>query len=180
MSDTLPKQSKTALDEARLLFLGVQLFLGFQFQAVLQDGFSDLQVSSHCISLTALMLLLALSVVCWFGLELAAGIIRGDKQMKRSVTPLATKVEKMLREAGVILLGAQALFGFQLVAMLTMGVDRLPASAKALHTGALCLVALNVIPLITRAARTRLKLSLLPLAVLCFDRVLVRLTYSAL
>jgi hypothetical protein len=225
MSDNLPKQLKTALDETRLLVLGVQVLLGFQFQVFFQDGFSDLQVSSRYISLTALMLLVlsiallitpsmlhqlvergnsssrllrsatlcagaalvplaislglaayvvisrsfgmptgifcglllwALSVVCWFGLELAAGIIRGEKQMKRSVTPLATKVEQMLTEARVILPGAQALFGFQFVGMLTMGFDRLPASAKVLHTVALCSVALNVVLLMTPAALHRL------------------------
>jgi hypothetical protein len=65
--------------------------------------------------------------------------------MENSVTPLDTKVEQMLTEARVIIPGTQALFGFHCIAMLTTGFDRLPSSAKILHTIALCLVALNVI-----------------------------------
>jgi hypothetical protein len=76
--------------------------------------------------------------------------------MEKAVTPLATKVEQMLTEARVVIPGAQALIGFQLTAMLTTGFDRLPASAKVVHTTALCLVALNVILLMTPAALHRL------------------------
>lgn len=225
MSEVLPRKLKTALDETRLLIVGVQVLLGFQFQAFFQDGFTDLRVSSRYASLGALMLLVlstallitpamlhqlaetgnsstrllkattlsagaalalltislglaayvvtyrtfgmltgiicgllhsGLSVFFWFGVELAAGINRGGKQMEKSVTPLDTKVEQLLTEARVIIPGAQALFGFQFISMLTTGFDRLPPSAKILHTVALCLVALNVILLMTPAALHRL------------------------
>jgi hypothetical protein len=43
----------------------------------------------------------------------------------------------MLTEARVIIPGAQALFGFQLVAMLTTGFERLPEHAKLVHAAAL-------------------------------------------
>jgi Family of unknown function (DUF6328) len=59
-------------------------------------------------------------------------------------------------EARVIIPGAQALFGFQFVAMLTTGFERLPLSAKLVHTVALCLIALNIILLMTPAALHRL------------------------
>jgi hypothetical protein len=225
MSEDLSRRLKTALDETRLLILGVQVLLGFQFQVFFQDRFPDLQVSSRYISLinllmlvlsTALLispsmyhqlgelgdsstrllratslcagaalaplavsmslsayvvisrslgmvfgvicgfLLLVASILCWFGLELATGIVRGEKKMEKQVTPLAIKVDQMLTEARVIIPGAQALFGFQFIAMLTAGFDRLPSSAKTLHVVALCLVALNVTLLMTPAALHRL------------------------
>ena len=62
----------------------------------------------------------------------------------------------MLTEARVIIPGAQALFGFQLVAMLTTGFERLPEHAKLVHAAALCLIAVNVILLMTPAALHRL------------------------
>ena len=49
MSKKLDRKLKLALDEVRLLFLGGQVLLGFQFQAVFQDGFSTLSNgASHC------------------------------------------------------------------------------------------------------------------------------------
>jgi hypothetical protein len=76
--------------------------------------------------------------------------------MAESETPLATKIEQLLTEARVIIPGAQALFGFQFIAMLTSGFDRLPQSAKIIHAVALCLIAANVVLLMTPAALHRL------------------------
>jgi hypothetical protein len=76
--------------------------------------------------------------------------------MQVANTPLATKVEQLLTEARLIIPGAQALLGFQFIAMLTPGFDRLPQSVKAVHALALCLVTLNVILLMTPAALHRL------------------------
>src|SRR5262245_2926575 len=44
-----------------------------------------------------------------------------------SATPLSTKIENMLREARVILPGAQALLGFQLVVILTRIFSEMPS-----------------------------------------------------
>jgi hypothetical protein len=106
--------------------------------------------------ITCAVLLAMLAGFCWFGLELVLGVFHGVKHMENSVTPLATKVEQMLTEARVVIPGAQALFGFQFVAMLTSAFDRLPPSAKIVHAVALCLVALNVTLLMTPAALHRL------------------------
>jgi hypothetical protein len=76
--------------------------------------------------------------------------------MQVANTPLATKVEQLLTEARLIIPGAQALLGFQFIAMLTSGFDRLPQPVKAVHALALCLVAINVILLMTPAALHRL------------------------
>ena len=77
--------------------------------------------------------------------------------MKETSTPLKTKVEQLLTEARVIIPGGQALFGFQFIAMLTTGFDKLPPSSQLVHTAALCFfTALNVIVLMAPAALHRL------------------------
>jgi uncharacterized protein DUF6328 len=225
MSKDLDRRVKLALDETRLLILGVQVLLGFQFQSFFQDGFSELSSLSQGLCVTGLALLiasvgmlivpsmqhrlveqgrssarlmrstnflagcglvplaaslglssyvvverhfgsaaglaagLALAVsaaFAWFGLEFMVGSKRDDGSMQVANTPLATKVEQLLTEARVIIPGAQALLGFQFIAMLTSGFDRLPQPVKAVHALALGLVAINVILLMTPAALHRL------------------------
>jgi hypothetical protein len=53
----LDSKLKTALDERRLLFLGGQVLLGFQFQAFFQDGFPALSASARFLSLGGLALM---------------------------------------------------------------------------------------------------------------------------
>jgi Family of unknown function (DUF6328) len=90
----------------------------------------------------------------WFGLEM----FHQEKAVMpaSNATPLATKVEQVLTEARVIIPGAQALFGFQFIAMLTTGFDEIPQASKVVHAIALGLVAVNVILLMTPAALHRL------------------------
>jgi hypothetical protein len=71
-------------------------------------------------------------------------------------TPLTSKIEQMLTEARVIIPGAQALLGFQLVATLTKAFDELPAAFKYIHCAGLCAVALSVVLLMTPAAVHRI------------------------
>ena len=225
MSKKLDNKLKTALDETRLLFLGGQVLLGFQFQAFFQDGFATLSGSAKYLSLGGLALMvvsmtllvapvmqhrlvergdasqrllrtttrfataslvpLALSLatatyvvigrrygieagvlsgLCmgtacalfWFGIEVFVGISEGAGEMKETSTPLKTKVEQLLTEARVIIPGGQALFGFQFIAMLTTGFDKLPPNSQLVHTAALCFTALNVIVLMAPAALHRL------------------------
>jgi hypothetical protein len=225
MSKDLDRRVKLALDETRLLILGVQVLLGFQFQSFFQDGFAELSSVSQWLCVAGLALLIAsvgmliapsmqhrlveqgrssarlvratnffagcglipvaaslglsgyvvaerhfgltvglgiglalaaTAAFAWFGLEFIIGLERDDRSMQVANTPLATKVEQLLTEARLIIPGAQALLGFQFIAMLTSGFDRLPQSAKAVHALALCLVAINVILLITPAALHRL------------------------
>jgi len=225
MSRQLDRRVKAALDETRLLILGVQVLLGFEFQCFFQDGFSGLSESSKLVCGLSLYLVIlstavlvmpsmqhrlvesgrstprllrttdllaglglipltaslglssyvvidrhfgmragiasGLALAClaafaWFGLELLIGSSTGSKQMETPRTPLATKIEQLLTEARVIIPGAQALFGFQFVAMLTSGFDRLPQQAKLVHAMALCMIAMNVILLMTPAALHRM------------------------
>jgi hypothetical protein len=49
---------KTALDESRLLILGVQVLFGFQFEAVFQDLFAGVPATSRYVHCAGLVLLL--------------------------------------------------------------------------------------------------------------------------
>jgi hypothetical protein len=225
MSTKLDKTIKTGLDETRLLVLGAQVLLGFQFQSFFQDGFSELtqlskllciaglasiimsvvlliipsmehrliergRASSRLIAATnfytglglvplAVSLVLScyvvisrhfgmiagiasglglgmLTAITWFGFEYLIGLAPEKNPMPKSQTPLATKIDQLLTEARVIIPGAQALFGFQFVAMLTTGFDRLSHTSKVIHAIALGLIAINVVLLMTPAALHRL------------------------
>jgi hypothetical protein len=57
---------KIALDETRMLIMGVQILIGFQFQAIIQDGFAGLPSSSRMCVGAALILM-----VCTAGLLIA-------------------------------------------------------------------------------------------------------------
>jgi Family of unknown function (DUF6328) len=224
VSRELDRKLKTSLDETRLLVLGAQVLLGFEFQAFFQDGFSELSplskticvaglgsiilavawlvlpsmehrlvenghsstrlidATSFCaawgLGFLALTLALSAFVVidrhfgivagifggvvfgglaafAWFGFEYLTGLSE-NKQMERSQTPLQTRIEQLLTEARLIIPGAQALLGFQFVAMLTSGFDRLPQTSKIIHVTALGLIGINVMLLMMPAALHRL------------------------
>jgi len=74
----------------------------------------------------------------------------------RGTAPLHARIEQMLTEARVILPGAQALLGFQLVIVLTSAFEKLPETSRLVHGVALLFVALTVILLITPAALHRI------------------------
>ena len=225
MPSNLDKRIKTSLDETRLLILGAQVLLGFQFQSFFQDGFSELSplskhlcifglestilaivffvvpsmehrlvekgrstsrliaatnfhtalglaplalsltissyvvISRHFGTLAGLIGGLGLGIIsgfAWFGFEYLIGLASEKDPMQQAQTPLATKIDQMLTEARVIIPGAQALFGFQFVVMLTTGFDRLPQTSKVMHAIALGLIAVNVVLLMMPAALHRL------------------------
>jgi hypothetical protein len=205
MAGKLDRKVKMALDETRLLVLGIHVLLGFQFQAFFQTGFPQLASASKAIcagGLTLQILALGLLIIpsmehrlveagtsskrliratsyyataglipfslslglagyvvieahfgwftgiatglalwlastfAWFGLEM---FHRENAPMPdtRGITSLSTKVEQVLTEARVIIPGAQALLGFQFVAMLTSGFNEMPQGTKIVHTIAL-------------------------------------------
>ncbi len=225
MSSELDKKVKTALNETRLLILGAQVLLGFQFQAFFQDRFLELSILSKYLCLfglasvilaiaflvvpsmehrliekgrssarligatsfytglalapLALSLTLSsyvvigrhfgvlagvigglsiggLSSMAWFGFAYLLGLASELLPMETSQTPLGTKIEQLLTEARIIIPGAQALFGFQFVAMLTTGFDHLPQASKLMHALALGFIAINVVLLMMPAALHRL------------------------
>ena len=225
MPSELDKKLKTALDETRLLILGAQVLLGFQFQCFFQDGFSRLSPLSKglclaglaCVILAVALLIVpsmqhrliekghssgrllgatsfyaslalaplalsltlsayvvldrhfgvlagvigglgfgAVAAAAWFGCEWMIGLAREKRSMETTQTPLGTRIEQVLTEARLIIPGGQALFGFQFVAMLTTGFDRLPQGSKIAHAVALGLIAINVVLVMMPAAVHRL------------------------
>jgi len=57
---------KTALDESRILILGTQILLGFQYRAVFENGFEALPRASQYLKLVGLgVLLIAIILIIW-------------------------------------------------------------------------------------------------------------------
>ena len=107
------------------------------------------------------LMMMATALGAWFVVALALRRSRGKeermhKELRREHLDTATKIEQMLTEARVILPGAQALFGFQLIAMLTPAFSELSDAAKLLHAASLLSVVLTVILLMAPAAIHRL------------------------
>ncbi|TMJ30648.1 MAG: hypothetical protein E6G88_07220 [Alphaproteobacteria bacterium] len=227
-SGSLQKKLKTALNETRLLVLGGQILLGFQFQGVFQESFGELSSLARGLDAVALLLMVTtlglliapsmqhriveqgrtterifrvtgtmagaallpfaislgidhyavferlfgpaagymagaaffiLALVFWYGLEYLvkrATEAPMSKSEPEQHTPLSTKIEEMLTEARVVLPGAQALLGFQLVVTLTRAFETLPFTSRLVHAAALVLVALAVILLMAPAAFHRI------------------------
>lgn len=54
---SLVDKTKTALDELRMLMLGAQILLGFQFQAPFQNAFSELSFLEQGVEVIVLCLM---------------------------------------------------------------------------------------------------------------------------
>jgi hypothetical protein len=106
------------------------------------------------------------ALLCWYGIEYARRQVDGRAQMNKNNFPdedeivkdvkLADKVDHVLTEARVVLPGAQALLGFQFIAVLAEGFDNLSTTAKYLHLLSLALIAFSTILLMTPAAYHRI------------------------
>jgi Family of unknown function (DUF6328) len=229
----LTDKVQNALDEARMLMLGTQVLIGFDFRAAIEPGFEKLPPITQYLKLVSLGLLLVTlglllwpgafhqqvergedtvrthsfttQVMCWALLPFAIGLgldlwtpfdrelgtstallvglvatafalfcwyrlnwvtrhsphvqdvkeahAMSDEQAKG--TPLDTRIRQVLTEARVVLPGAQALLGFQLVAVLADGFEKLPESSRQLHLVSLVLLALSTVLLMTPAAYHR-------------------------
>lgn len=113
--------------------------------------------SARAIGLACLVV--GVAVGTWFGVALMwrTRHFRGSYDMgKRESVDLHTKIEQMLTESRVILPGAQAMLGFQLIVTMTDAFSNLPPSVKGAHFSALSAVMLSVILLIAPAAVHRL------------------------
>jgi hypothetical protein len=64
----ISKKLKIALDETRMLVLGVQILIGFQFRSVFQDSFDALPAWSRYLDGLATLLM-----VCTLGLLICRG-----------------------------------------------------------------------------------------------------------
>jgi hypothetical protein len=130
------------------LTLGLGVSMGIVFAFVIGTGAGLAGGVGY--ALVALALLYGLG----FGLKRYRGEASMPKEDKE--TPLKTKIEQMLTEARIVIPGAQALLGFQLVATLTNAFAELPDGMKLLHLGALSAIALTAVLLMTPAAVHRL------------------------
>jgi Family of unknown function (DUF6328) len=225
---------RLSLDESRMLILGAQILLGFQFRVVFEPGFERLPPSSQYLKMIAMVILLggialimspgsyhrivragndaedvqqfattvmdfalvpflvALAIelyvstarilgasigliegafiaiaalALWYGLGVAARPTRKAKQIEKEKedgkvhaqrTSLKDKIDQALTEARVVLPGAQALLGFQLVTIFMDGFDKLPNSSKYIHMISLTLMAVTMVFLMTPAAFHRI------------------------
>jgi hypothetical protein len=236
MAGTEPKagtepRTQDALNESRILVLGVQVLLGFQYSSVLEPAFASFPRTSQLLDLVALALLgiafglfaapapnhllvwsdhegpelqrfvtlavgialmpfagaLAIDVylagargagtfsgivmgiatfLCaiffWYGLEairlktVGHRSRAGGQSMASNDPSTEEKIQHALTDARVVLPGAQALLGFQLIGVFLGGFSGLPISLRYVHLTSLSLVTLSTILLMTPAAYHRL------------------------
>jgi hypothetical protein len=120
---------------------------------------ASLQGNSHPLAFAGGTVLL--SMILWFG---AAAFKHPADQRASTMNEAAgeevdmhTKIEQMLTEARVILPGAQAMLGFQLIVTMTNAFNDMSVGSKTLHFAALGALILSVVLLITPAAVHRLR-----------------------
>ena len=99
-----------------------------------------------------------LAVAGWYGAEFALRRPEPapEKPHEPPDTPIDVRVEHMLTEARVLLPGAQALLGFQLLVILNETFSQLPKTSKLIHVVALCCISLAIILLMAPASFHRI------------------------
>jgi len=235
----LKDKIENALNETRILVLGIQILMGFGFRGFFEPGFARMAPSARQLQLVALALmlaglgvllipapyhrlvlhgrntaqlhrvatatvttgllpfaasmglsfflgvhwvlgtagsailsgmLLAVILLCWYGLELVArrrklghlelhaifDPLRDSDMNQEQETDLTTRLKQVLIECRVVLPGAQALLGFQLIIMWMTAFYRIPQLWKLLHLASLTAVGVSTILLITPAAYHRI------------------------
>jgi hypothetical protein len=115
-------------------------------------------------------IVLVLTLTCWYGVELISrrrklGHLHAyalldplqeiDMQQEQE-TDLTTRVKQVLIECRVVLPGAQALLGFQLIIMWMSAFYKIPQPWKVLHLASLASVGVCTVLLITPAAYHRI------------------------
>lgn len=221
---SLAKRTKISLDESRMLVMGAQILLGFQYHVPFQEAFKDLPPFQKGIEIVVLAIVtlviglivmpsarhrivekgeatpeinnfitrvstatllpfalaigldvalagmqiagtaggIALGTVCglaalalWYGPELKPN--KENAMSRRSgKTPIDEKIQFILTEARVVLPGAQALLGFQLMICFTAAFAELEASAKLTHGAALAAIAIAIALLVAPVAYHRI------------------------
>jgi hypothetical protein len=149
--DTLRLHQATGLFAgSALLPFGISLGLGFYVVFDRLYGTMAALIAGTAFSLLALLF--------WYGIGMMMKpeTKKNPRKEKEMRAPLHARIDQMLTEARVILPGAQALLGFQLIVTLTHAFDQLPPSSRLLHVAALISVAFAVILLMTPAALHRI------------------------
>jgi uncharacterized protein DUF6328 len=91
-----------------------------------------------------------------WGRLLRPGTRQSTVNKAKPSTSVHDRIDYVLTEARVMLPGAQALFGFQLLVPLMKSFEALPAAARTVHFAALALIAMAVVLLIAPAAIHRI------------------------
>jgi hypothetical protein len=235
----LKDKIENALNETRILVLGIQILIGFGFRGFFEPGFDQMAPVAQQLQLVALALMLfglgvllvpvsyhrlvlhgrntgelhrlatatvttgllpfaiamslsfflgarwvlgtrgsailsaivlALTLTCWYGMELIArqhklgkldlgamiDPLREIDMEQEQKTDLTTRVKQVLIECRVVLPGAQALLGFQLIIMWMTAFYKIPQAWKVLHLASLTSVGICTVLLITPAAWHRI------------------------
>jgi hypothetical protein len=235
----LTDKIENALNEIRILVLGIQILIGFAFRTFFEPGFEKMAPYAQQLQLAALGLMLVglaillvpasyhrlvlhgrntaelhrlatmavsigllpfalsmglsfflsaqwvasttasailaaailgVALFCWCGLELAGrkrklgrfdlhailDPLREIDMRAEEETKLTTRVKQVLIECRVVLPGAQALLGFQLIIMWMTEFTKLPMTWKLLHLASLVSIAVCTILLIMPAAYHRI------------------------
>ena len=85
----------------------------------------------------------------WYGIEIMAKKNTAPASEPPAPTSLKDQISDLMTEGRIVLPGVQALLGIQFLAFLNEAFEKLPAEAKAAHTGALLLLLLAMILLMT-------------------------------
>lgn len=234
----LTDKVENALNETRILVLGIQILIGFGFRSFFEPGFAQMSHAEQQAQLAALALILlglgllivpipfhrivtgernttelhrlatatastallpfavsialsfflavrwmadtrtaalsagvvlGVTIFFWYGLELAARRRKHGKlhlhavfdplrgvAMSEEPTDLTTRIKQVLIECRVVLPGAQALLGFQLIIMWMTDFQKIPHAWKLLHLVSLTSIAVCTILLIAPAAYHRI------------------------
>ncbi len=234
MSTKLPEKVAFSLTETRILMLGAEMGLGFQFELPFQEGFVSQASGLRWAHLCALALMLVTIVIIIFPMMLDIIVFRGQAALatqacanlavdaalgifassiglslagaawetagpglasalgalfflastgfwyvypcqrrirsrprrrqellplplKRAIeTPLETRLRDVLTEARIILPGAQAMLGFQMVAFLTHAFSQLPRSSQWAHLGGTLFLLMAIVLLMAPPAFHRI------------------------
>jgi hypothetical protein len=126
--------------------LGLDIFIVFD------------HISGTAVAVTTAVTFGGIASLLWLvlGFALRESVDVPNMSQQQRPTPLPTRIDQMLTEARVIVPGAQALLGFQLMVTFTRGFGELAAAQKLVHLVALCCVALAVVVLMTPAALHRI------------------------
>jgi Family of unknown function (DUF6328) len=148
---------RTATRFADVALLPFSVAIGCAVYVAVGRGFDA--PTGAILALAASLMALAL----WYGLGAAlrwgAARHHTEVEMSKSETPLHVRIDHMLIEARVVLPGAQALLGFQLIVMMTPAFDHLPRVVQLVHLVALANILTAVVLLIAPAALHRVAFS---------------------
>lgn len=146
-----PRIFKLAQNVACVSLLPLALAIACDIYVVLAQDLSDIAV-------VVAASVAAAAFVCWYllGYALRHREQKDFKMPAKTESTLHVKIDQMLTEARVILPGAQALLGFQLIVTMTQAFAEMSFALRLMHFGALLAVAMAIVLLLAPAAVHRI------------------------